>query len=560
MKRWINARPSALWRVLSLSRQAWRGMALASFLGLLTILSSLSLMASSAWLISKAALQPSIAELSVAVVGVRFFGIARGVSRYLERVVSHELTFRLLAYLRVSFYRALEPLAPARLHAWRTGDLLSRAIDDIEGLQNLFLRGLAPPLVALGSALAVCLFLGMFHLGLAVVALAFMLLAGLGVPLWVWWNNQHTGQTRIDQRAQLNARLLDSIQGLPEALVYGQSQQLYQHVQDLNHALAQSERRSAHTDALQVAFSAFLTHASAVAILWVAIPRIEGIYLATVTLATLAVFEAFLPLSQAALHLSANIQAAERLYELADQAPPVSDASAPIHTAIAPESAVLRIEHLHFRYTPDEPVVLQDVNLRLEAGQRIAILGESGAGKSTLVNLLLRFWDCPEGTIYLGEQDIRAYRLSALRDSLGVMSQRTYVFNTSIRENIQIANVGASFEAVQDAARRAHIHDFILSLPQAYETPVGENGVRLSGGERQRLALARVLLKNAPLLILDEATANLDPLTERAVLQTILDSTQEHGVLMFTHRTTCLEQMDAVYRLEGGCLERYKLG
>ncbi len=531
-------------RVLGLMRPFWRGMLLAVVLGVLTIGSSVSLMATSAWLISKAALQPSIAELSVAVVGVRFFGIARGVFRYLERIVSHDTTFRLLAHLRVEFYKAIEPLAPARLVSMRSGDLLSRVIDDIENLQNLYLRAVAPPVVSVIIALLLTIFLGLFDGVVAVTALVFMLGAGIGVPMLTWWGNETAGKERITSRAELNAHLVDHIQGMAETLVYGQTTLQLQKIQTLSQKLITIEQHTARFDSLQAAFSVFISNSAALAVLALAIPRIEGIYLATVTLATIAAFEAFMPLAQAAVHLGANAEAARRLFDISDMSPVVHDPAAAL---TMPDKPSLIIENLSFRYNAEMPLILHNLSLTLQPGERIAILGESGSGKSTLVNVLLRFWDYDEGHILLGGHELHAYKQTNIRDVFGVMTQRTHLFNTSIRENIRIARRDASDEAIEKAAREAQIHDFILSLPEGYDTYVGEDGAQLSGGQRQRIALARVLLKDSQILILDEATANLDVITERAVLETILQATVGRSLLILTHRSVLLEQMDAVY-------------
>jgi ATP-binding cassette subfamily C protein CydC len=543
-----------LLRVLRLALPFWHGMALATLLGALTIASSVGLMATSAWLISKAALQPSIAELSVAVVGVRFFGIARGVFRYLERLVSHETTFRLLAHLRVEFYKAIEPLAPARLISLRSGDLLSRVIDDIENLQNLYLRAVAPPFVAVVIALLLTVFLNLFDPLIAFAALIFMLVAGILVPLLAWWGNEKSGKRRVAVRAELNATLVDHIQGMAETLVYGQTQAQFQKIQSLSQQLVTEEQHIARFDALQLAFTIFLTSGAALAVLTAAIPRIDGIYLATVTLATITVFEAFTPLAQAAVHLGANAQAGRRLFEIADMPPVVSD---PLSSATIPDHPALEIRDLSFRYAADAPQILDAISLKLQPGQRIAILGESGSGKSTLVNLLLRFWDYDRGQIVLDGHELHEYNQTDVRHVFGVMTQRTHLFNTTIGENIRIARMDASQEAVETAARQAQIHDFILSLPDGYDSYVGEDGSQLSGGERQRIALARALLKNAPILILDEATANLDAITERAVMETILNVTAGRNLLIFTHRHVLLDQMDAIYVIKNGTLQPY---
>ncbi|MCS6836443.1 MAG: thiol reductant ABC exporter subunit CydC [Anaerolineae bacterium] len=545
-----NANP--MLRVVRIALPFWRSMALATVFGALTIIASVSLMANSAWLISKAALQPSIADLSVAVVGVRFFGIARGVLRYLERLVSHDTTFRLLARLRVAFYQSLEPLAPARLASLRSGDLLSRAIDDIESLQNLYLRAIAPPMIAVLAALFTTVLLGLFDPLLALVALGFMLVAGVGVPLLAWRGNQTVGAQRVQTRAERNASLVDQIQGMAETLVYSRAAAQMARSAQLERVASAQEMRMAHVDGLQIALLVFLTQGAGLALLVLAIPRLDGVLLATVVLATIAVFEAFGPLAQAAVNLGVSNQASRRLFDIIDTPPAVREAALP---APAPSAYDLHVRGLRFRYDADQPLVLDSLDLSLPAGKRVAILGESGAGKSTLVNVLLRFWDYEGGTIELGGRELRDYALSDVRSTFAVMSQRTHLFNTTIGENIRLARMDATQEEVEAAARQAQIHDFITSLPQGYGTLVGEDGAALSGGQRQRVALARALLKGSPILILDEATANLDTATERAVMQTILDSTAGRSLLVITHRRTLLEQMDAVYVLHEGRLQ-----
>lgn len=527
----------------------WPGIALSVLLGVFTIGSSIALMATSAWLISTAALQPSIAALNVAIVGVRFFGIARAVFRYLERLASHSTTFRILAHLRVAFYEALEPLAPARLVSLRTGDLLGRVVDDVESLQNFYLRTLAPPLVAFVIMVGFTFFLALFNPSIAAAALIFMLLAGVGVPWLAAWGDHRSGERRVQLRAELNGTLVDSIQGLAETLVYGQSAAELGRVDEIGASLQREEWHAARYDALQGSALLLLANAAAVTVLAVAIPRIEGVLLATVVLATVAAFEAFGPLAQAAVGLGANIASARRLFEIVDMQPAVVD---PPNPAPPPKDPTLTVENLAFRYAPDEPWVLRDLTLTLHPGERIAIMGESGAGKSTLVNVLLRFWEYERGSVRLGETELQAIAQTDVRDIFSVLSQRTHLFNTSVRENIRIARPAATDAEVAEAAQSAQIHERILALPDGYETFVGEDGVQLSGGERQRVALARALLRDAPILILDEATANLDPETEQRVMRTVLDTTKGRSLLVLTHRRVFLDEMDEVIQLAPG--------
>jgi len=259
-----------------------------------------------------------------------------------------------------------------------------------------------------------------------------------------------------------------------------------------------------------------------------------------------------MPLSQATAQFGANVAAAERLFALVDATPTVND---PIEAVEMPQSVDLRFDDVTFRYTAESDPALERFSLDIPQGKRIAIVGASGSGKSTLVNLLARFWEAESGRILLGGRELREYAQADVRQKIGVMEQRTHLFNTTIRENIWIGRREASEEEVVQAARAANVHDFVMSLPEGYATLVGENGIRLSGGERQRIALARVLLKNAPILVLDEPTANLDTVNERQILETILRQTEGKTLILLTHRRVMLDRMDAVVVMEKGKLK-----
>lgn len=534
----------------------WRGIGLSVLLGLLTVASSVGLMATSAWMISMSALQPSIAALGVSVVAVRFFGIARGVFRYLERLVSHDTTFRLLAEWRVRFYKAIEPLAPARLMDARSGDLLGRVVSDIDALQEVYLRAIAPPLVALLTAIFVLALFGAFDPFVALVMLGFMILGGVGLPLLAWWAGQHPGRKLVAIRAELHASLVDEIQGMGDRLVYGQASQMsdllsagrstLRNSAPKSDIFAAQERRIAVVDAVQTALNVLVVNGAALAVLVVAIGRVNGIYLATLALATVTAFEAFSPLAQAATNLGTGLAAAQRLFDIVDMPPAVVEQQA---VSPVPQDYRIQFESVTFRYMPQSAPVLHELSFDVQTGQRVAIVGSSGAGKSTIANLLLRFWDYESGSIRLGGHDLRDYTSTDLRRMIGVMSQRTYLFNTTVMENIRLARADASDEDVLRAAKLAQVHDFIAALPDGYATRVGEDGARLSGGERQRIALARVLLKDAPIVILDEPTANLDAVTEQSVWRSILETTAGCTLLVMTHRLPAGERWDQMVRL-----------
>ncbi len=548
------------WRLLKIAQPLKGWMALAILLGCITVGSGIGLMTTSAYLISLAALHPSVAALGVAIVGVRFFGIARGVFRYLERYVSHSVTFRLLAQLRVWFYTALEPLVPARLIGLRnggsaeytSGDLLSRVVSDIETLQNFYVRVIAPPVVAAIVGFGMWFFLGAFAVDFAITLLIFFLLAGVCVPLLTHLLSQKLGRQIVMVRSELHIQLVDGIQGITDLVAFGQEHNHFMRMQALNRKLKRLQARMAQISGLQGALGNVLMNLSVWTMLIVAIPmvhegRLNGVFLAVLALAAIASFEAVLPLSSAFQYIGGSLEASRRLFEIVDTQPAVHDAEAPSPT---PQHFDLVIENLCFRYGPGEPFVLDKVSFAVSQGQCLAIIGPSGAGKSTLANLLLRFWEYSEGHILLGGHELREYQQHDLHNLISVVAQNTHLFNATIRENLLVARPNASQDELVKAALQAQIHDFIQSLPQGYDTPIGEQGLCLSGGERQRIAIARAILKDAPLLILDEPMANLDALTEQAVLGALRTLVRGRTTLLITHRLVGLEMADEILVLQ----------
>ncbi len=568
-----NHQSTIILRLMSFLNNSWGWVALSVLLGVLTVGSNVGLMGTSAYLISAAALHPGLGALQVAIVGVRFFGIARGAFRYTERLTSHNVTFRLLARLRVRFYQALEPLAPARLMQYRSGDLLGRIVSDVAVLENFYVRVVSPPLVAVVTAAWMMVFFGHYASGLAWLYLAFMLLLGLGIPLLALHLNRRLGEEFVSRRAGLQARLVDGIQGLADLLAFGQGSDYLQRLSDEERHYGRVQRRLAALGGMSSALTVLLVNLGMLAMLVLAIQlvgagQIPGVMLAVVTLAALAGFEAVMPLPLAAQTFSSSRQAARRLFEIVDAKPEVEDnegqrtdeeraENREIRPAFSFPFPVLSVSALSFSYPGYSQPALQDISFQLTSGKRLAIVGPSGAGKSTLVSLLLRFWDYSEGQICLDGHDLHAYSQEQVRRLFSTISQRTYFFNATIRQNLLLARPGASAPEIENAARRAQIHQFITGLERGYATTIGEHGFRLSGGERQRLAIARALLKDAPIFLLDEPTANLDPLTERLVLDSLFSLAQGRSLLFITHRLVGLENMDEIIVLDhGSVIER----
>ena len=541
--------------LLPVLRPFWRSVLLSMLLGVLTVASSIGLMMTSAWLISKCALQPSIADLGVSVVAVRFFGISRAAFRYLERLVSHDTTFRVLAKLRVDFYRAIEPLAPARLSKFRTGDLLGRVVADVGSLQEIYLRAIAPPVVALVMAVAVVVMFAAFNWLTAFTVLLFLLITGIALPLYAEKQTRFVGRALITNRAKLNTALIDNIQGTADILAFGLEDERSGTLDALSDTTAVLQQRLNLVESIGTGTLTVLVNGAALAVLVSSLPYVDGIYLATLTLGTFAAFEAILPLTDAARHGVVSLNAAQRLIDVTHAEPAVRD---PAQPADPPNTFDLVISGLTFQYSGQGARVFDRLDLTVPQGERIAILGSSGSGKSTLVNLLARFWDYSMGSIQLGGVELNTLSQVTARGLIAVLSQQTYLFNTSILENIRIAQPSASDEAVIAAAEKAQLSEYVARLSHGYETLVGENGTTLSGGERRRVALARVLLTNAPIIVLDEPTAYLDTTTERAVLTTIFDTLAERTLILLTHRQTLLERVEHIYRVEQHRLTRVR--
>lgn len=528
----------------------------AILLGLATAGAGLGLMTTSAYILARAALHPSIAELEIAIVGVRFFGIARGVMRYLERLVSHEATFRLLARLRVRFYRALEPLAPARLLQYRSGDLLARIVADVETLQEFFLRALAPPAVAAGMAVVLAVLVGSFHPWLAVPLLAFWCVGGAGVPLLGRALRRAAAEQLVQARSDLNSALVDGIQGVADLKAFGREQATLEQVQAFGRELGRLQSRLARVAGLQGALAGLSANLAVVAVLATAIwlverGALEGLWLAVAAMAVIAGFEAVLPLGPALQSLESGGEAARRLREIVGARPAVVDPASARTLPVSGAPAV-RVENLRFAYGPGERPALDGVSFDLPPGKKLVIVGPSGAGKSTLAGLLLRFWEPQEGRILVDGYDLSEYAQEEWRSRIAAVAQETHLFNATVRENLLLARPEADEAQMIQAARLAQIHEFVESLPEGYDTWIGEQGVRLSAGQRQRLAIARAYLKDAPILILDEPAANLDALTEREMMRSLRELAAGRTVLFITHRPVGIEKADEILVLQAG--------
>lgn len=530
----------------------WVGLSVLA--GVATVVGNIALLGTSAYLIAAAALHPSIAELQVAVVGVRFWGISRGLFRYGERLSSHSVNFRLLARLRTWFYQAIEPLAPARLVHRQSGDLLSRAIGDIETLENFYVRAVSPVIVAAVVTAGMGWYVGRFSADLGRILSGGLLLSAVAVPMLAEWINREPGRRWVDARAELSARIVDFVQGLGDLWAYGAGPDLLNEIRAASTAGMQAQRRMLWRGAVTGALNQLLTHLTLWAVLATAVPLVsdgslEGVLLAVLVLVTLASFEAVTPLAQAAQFWQSSLRAARRLFEIADEQPAVCDPHVPLPV---PEHPVVQLHDLTFAYEAKLQPVLRQVSLTLKPGKVLAVVGPSGSGKTTLANILQRFWDAGPGMVTLDGQDLRQFAGADVRNRISVVAQSTYIFNASLRENLLLAQPAAQDEDLTQALVRVQLGDWLQTLADGLDTWLGERGTQVSAGQGQRLALARALLRDTPIVILDEPTANLDAFTERQTLGLLREALRGRSVLWITHRLTGMDWADEILVLEQG--------
>jgi thiol reductant ABC exporter CydC subunit len=528
----------------------WPAFAAGALLGCLAIGSNVGLMAVSAYLISKSALVTNVAEVALAITAVRVLAISRAAFRYLERYVTHRGTLRILAELRAWFFEAIEPLAPARLEQ-PTGDLVARAIADVDTLEDFYVRAALPPIVAAGVTAFAALLLGAFEPLLGLVLLGFLLLTGWLLPVASRRVTRDAATRTVSLRARTEALLLEHVDGLAEVAVYDPDGHAVARQMALAQELDRARERLALLRGVGAGLGVLAASLAALVVLAIAIGlvtdgRLDGVLLAIVPLAAIAAFEATQPMTQAFQHIDASRSAAARIYELIDATPEVVDPPAP---APLPASHGLEVRGLRFRYAPDEPPVLDGLDLELPEGTSLGLVGPSGSGKTTLVSLLLRFRTYREGMILLGGADLRDLAQDEVRAAVAVVPQRIDLFDATVRDNLALADPELTDERMTAACRAAAIDDVIRTLPDGYDTRVGEDGVRLSAGERQRLAIARALVREAPILILDEPTANLDAETERRVLDGLALAMKGRTTLVITHRDAVAERMDRVVSL-----------
>ncbi|HEY7145953.1 MAG TPA: thiol reductant ABC exporter subunit CydC [Streptosporangiaceae bacterium] len=552
-----TARARPLLRLLRLARPLRGQLLLAVAAGAATTGCGVALLAVSGFLLARASLHPGIVAISVAVVAVRALSVGRAVSRYTERLAVHDAAFTILASLRVRIYTRLERLAPAGLPAFRSGDLLARLVSDVDASQDLFIRGITPPLAAaLAGAGAVAAATLILAPGGALLG-AGLLAGGVAVPLIAAAAARDAARALAPARGELAAACTSLLDGAAELRAFGAQDQALASVVTADAALAEQSSRGAAVAGLSAGLGTAVSGLTLWGVLLLGVAAtaagvLTRVPLAVLTLTALAAFEAVTELPAAAVQLARARAAARRIGAVLDAPPPVREPAVP--RPVPPGPLRLALRDVRVRYQPGGPLALAglDLDLDLAQGRRVALVGPAGAGKSTVAAVLLRFVEPSGGCVTLNGHDLAGYAAAEVRTRISGCPQDPHIFAATIAENLRLARPGASLAQLAAAADQARLLDWIEALPRGWDTQAGAGGAALSGGQRQRLALARALLADPDLLILDEPTVHLDRATARALIRDLVPASTGRAVLLITHDPAGLELMDEIVVLDRG--------
>lgn len=546
------------------SRQ-WLMMSVGLLLTIITLMAGIGLLSLSGWFLSATA----VAGLTIVTAqsfnfftpagGVRFLSIARTASRYGERLATHEATFKLLTELRVWAWRKLLPLSAKNLQGLRRGDMLNRLVADIDTLDHLYLRLLTPMAASLLMTGLLYLFLAWFDAKLALSLCLFLVAVWLVMPLLFYRLGHAPSRTMLETKRHYRVQLLDMLQGQAELSLFGANDRFRQKLNDAEIALFRSQSAMANITALSQAMLILSTGSALIMMLYLAAQGVgdavpPGPMFALMVFATMACVEMMMPIAGAFQHLSGCVLAATRINEITEQK---ADIQFAVDTGLRAKSGALQIEDIHFGYRDDQNV-LQGLSLEIKAGQKVALLGPTGCGKSSLLTLITREWQAQQGHVKLDGHALSEYSERGLRDAITVISQRIYLFAGTLRENLVLA-----LPVIEGEKRTAHDGRLIdvlqrvglgalLTGDKPLDRWIGEGGRQLSGGEQRRIGVARALLRDAPLLLLDEPTEGLDKRTEREILSLLFDFAKDKTLLMISHRLTAMAKMDQIHLLGQG--------
>ncbi|HIF9208837.1 cysteine/glutathione ABC transporter ATP-binding protein/permease CydC [Photobacterium damselae subsp. damselae] len=541
---------------LKMYRKHWFGLTLGMILGLATILAAISLLTLSGWFIAASA----VAGLTIARetfnymlpgAGVRGFSMARTAGRWGERVVSHNATFKLLADLRIFFFRKLTPLIPGRQTNLRDADLLNRLVADVDAMDHVYLRLVSPLIVGVLSLVAVTVFLSWFDLTIGLTLGAILLALMLLLPVIFYRLGKRNGEALTYSKANYRITLLDWIQGQAELLLFNAEERYRVQAESEQQSLLTAQRKMANLTGVANAILMAATGWTLVLITWIAADGVGGNppdpFVAMVAFATMASFELMMPVAGAFQYLGQTLTSARRLNEIIEAKP---DTPFDPNGYQAKAQGNIAIENISYTYYGSEQPVLKQVNLSLKQGEKLAILGRTGCGKSTLLQLLTRNWDPQQGQISLDGIPLPQWQEGALRSAMTVVSQRVDVFNGSLRENLLLAKPQASDAECVQALEQVGLTTLLDG--QSLDTWLGEGGRQISGGERRRLGIARALLHDAPILLMDEPTEGLDRRTEQQILELLLEHAKDKTVIFITHRLIGLDEMDQICLMDEG--------
>lgn len=545
---------SGMWRLLGDTRPYRGGLLFTLACGLANHALSIGSAVLAAYLVGKAATGTPASDLWPYFWLLIGLVIGRTIAGWLENLYSHLVAFKILGELRFKMYWALERLAPGYLASQRSGDLATSAMEDVDVLEFFFAHTASQMFVALVVPFGALVGMGLVHPLLPLVLLPWVVLVAL-VPFSLGKRAEQQGRVVRGKLGELGAEMVDTIQGLREIVVFGQQKTRLKKLAGHTYQFQQAQFAYGQRSGVESAVTISLTALGMVTVLGVAAWLVSqgslsrSLFPVAVVLAGVS-FAPVLGLTDTARNFGLVKAAARRVFTILDEPSPTRDlvASPPS----GPLSPSIQFDKVSFRYGPTLTNALDDVSFEVGEGETVALVGHSGAGKSTCANLLFRFWDVTEGKIYLGGYDLRDFPQAELRNRIALMPQDIYLFNISVRENIRLGRPDATDEEVENATRTAQAHEFIRALPQSYETVTGERGVQLSGGQRQRLGIARALLKDAPILVMDEAVSNLDTESERAFQLALSQLVKGRTTLLITHRLSTIRTADRIVVLEAG--------
>jgi len=540
-------------RLLGFLRPFLGEVLLSILLGVATIASGIGLLGTSAYLISSAALHPSIAELQVAIVGVRFFGISRAALRYGERLVSHSVNLRLVSSLRSWFFEQLEKNDQKKNAAYRSGDLLDRVLHNLEALEEFYVRVLSPFIIFAVITTGVCLFVGHYRAILGWVLAAGLLITGLLLPVLSILISQRASRLVTRQYSTLSAAVVESLDGMEELTAFGSNRIILKRNVSLTRDVSRTKNGIFILGGLNSGLAILVSSLTILGLIWFSIPLIQdgfltGILLAVVIQIAMASFEAVNSLPAAAQQLTQSIAAGKNLFEVGveNKQDPVQSTRGRLENPV-----ILQVKNVGYS-AAQGGFTLQDISFDLSKGKKIAVVGASGAGKSSLVELILKFLKPREGSITFDKVDISGLEDESVRRQFGVMGQGEYLFNSNLRENLLLAKTGVSDEQLLDSLNKVGLMNWFVKLPQGLNTWLGNHGASISGGEYQRLMLARLILQKRPFLILDEPLVKLDIAIKRDVLNILLTEMPSSGLLWISHEYLYMEKMDEILYVENG--------